>query len=288
VLIPAGIALVILALAWNPWNRKTIRAAWAGPVAVAAAFVAVFPWIVGAWPGWVPNGAVGWLLHIAIGMGILGVIDALLAQRVGWGWRLAGMALASIGAAALVLRLPLLNPDEHFLAAQWVVATGALAMIWWLAFRESSSSPASTRALAPAALTLLGIAFSLTQISSGSVLFTRLSLAVAGAAGSMLIVALLRKDHLASPGGAVATVLLLVLLLAGHFFAEVTTAAFFILAASPLLVLALRCTSLPQRRPLLYQLLALLALMVPLAITVVPLLLHMLHTSDNVSDLYGV
>jgi hypothetical protein len=289
VLIPAVIAMVILGAAWNPWNRNTRRAAWGGPVAMAVAFCAVFPWIVGAPPEPIPSSAVGWMFHIAVGMGILGAIDALLFPRIAWYWRVLVFAAAALVGFGLILRLPLVDPDRRNEAALWVAITGGLAVIWWLALREPETDARQTRALAPAALTLMGSAIALTQISSGTVLYTRLSLAVAAAAGSMLVIALLRKDHLASPAASAATVLLLALLLAGRFFAEVTTPVFFGVGAAPLLILILRyATPLPRRRPLAYQLLALAALLLPLAITVAPILLRTLRASDNVSDPYGM
>jgi hypothetical protein len=229
------------------------------------------------------------MFHIAVGMGVLGAIDALRFPRIGQYWRLLVFAAAALVAFGLVLRLPLMDPDRRNEAALWVVMTAALAATWWLALREPQTGAPQTRALAPAALTLMGSAIALTQISSGTVLYTRLSLAVAAAAGSMLIVALLRKDHLASPATNVATVLLLALLLAGRFFAEVTTPVFFGVGAAPLLILGLRYgTALPRRRPLAYQLLALAGLLLPLAITVGPILLRTLRASDNLSDPYGM
>jgi hypothetical protein len=289
VLIPAGIAFVVLAIAWNPWNRKASYASCGGPVAIAAAVAGVFQWIVGRPPQWMPTDAAGWIFHIAILMGILGIEDAILAPHMRWFWRLLIILVGALIAFTLVLRRPLMDPDQHFKAATMIAATAALVAVWWLALREPATDSQRTRTLAPIVLTLVGIAAALTQIGSHSVLYTRLTLAVAAATGAIGVAALFRKDHVSSPSVGVAAVLVVALLLAGHFFSDVTLPVFFAVAGSPVLILALRlCTNLQSRRPLLYQALAVVLLLVPLLIYVTPLIRAVLEAANNPSNPYGV
>jgi hypothetical protein len=143
--------------------------------------------------------------------------------------------------------------------------------------------------LAPAALALLGIAVSLTEIGSGSVTFARLALAPAAAAGAILVVALLRRDHLFSPAIGAAATLLLTLLLGGHFSAEVTLPVFCAVGFAPLLILLLRwLTPWETRRPRVYQVVALVLLLIPLALFITPLVLQAMRAAGGEDNPYGL
>src|SRR4051812_40975956 len=95
-LVPAAVSLVVMVPAWRPWKRTgaETRGRWGAPVALAAGFAAAFKSINGALPQqFPPPDAKLWLFWIAIGAGVIGLIDAL-ARPPNWA-RLIEAALLS-------------------------------------------------------------------------------------------------------------------------------------------------------------------------------------------------
>src|SRR5581483_11621872 len=77
-LIPAVVSAIILLASWRPWTGSKVHGRWGAPVALAGGFVAVFSRITGTLPRFLPVSAPGCIFYIAIAVGLLGFIAALV------------------------------------------------------------------------------------------------------------------------------------------------------------------------------------------------------------------
>src|SRR5687767_4334478 len=83
--VPAAIALLFLVASWRPWKRRDVAVLhghWGGPLAAGVAFLASYALLDGEVPRWPPAQARHCLFYLAIGLTIVGVIDALLPRFV--------------------------------------------------------------------------------------------------------------------------------------------------------------------------------------------------------------
>jgi len=152
VVLPAGLATLILLLAWRPWRRGGRQPAlWGGPLAVGAAFAATFAALQGPQHVVRLSSAIMWLFYIGLGFTLLGLIDARWrAPRLVRGVLV--FVVAAAGAAAL-LRFNFTNQTWNALEGTlWLGAIAAITVLWWASFEQSAVGGGMIGPLAMAAV----------------------------------------------------------------------------------------------------------------------------------------
>lgn len=123
------IAAAVLAALWRPWIKSDVlRPAWAGALALAAAFVVSDYLIWRNWPGLWSAEEQRRLWLVAAGALGVSVLDSFPGGRIAGTWK--------AWAAGAVLLLPLVWSDAsdtgkypHFLL-WWLLYAGAIALLW--------------------------------------------------------------------------------------------------------------------------------------------------------------
>jgi len=222
--VPAGIALLILFVAWRPWRRSrpVVRGHWGAPLAAGAAFATAYALFDGEIPAWPPSQARHWLFFIALALTLLGVDDAMPS---GWlrlaDWLRSEVALLVSGVLVLCLFGSLLSADTwpSSIAARWVVGmTAATHVAWVSAERLSARLPRVAASLVVFVFTS-GVA-AVTALS-GSLVYGRLAGVLSVVAAVAAIVAMLTPAFTLSRGGVTVVVPLAVaILLLGYHLAD--------------------------------------------------------------------
>jgi hypothetical protein len=128
-LVPALATAFGLAAAWRVWDKSaTVDGRWIGGPLFGLAFGMAF-WNLRARPHFPPGtgDVIEWVFYLAVGLGILGFLDALLRPPV---W------LRAIGLLILwrlVIRVMLwpLIPGSLILWEEWIDFLGLAAIAWW-------------------------------------------------------------------------------------------------------------------------------------------------------------
>jgi len=259
--VPALACAAVLIAGTRPWQRpRASHRAWLA-LALAVGYTAGHVGIAGA-PTWVPIGAAGWLVHVAVVAAVAAVLQIVGDQRPWTVW--AVRATAATAGAYLILRVPVHTQwsTGHAIAAVGVVTASTLVVS--RAF-ESAAARASTLTM----LAALGVATGGSAgilVLSGTALVATLVGALAAAIGAAFLI------EWAAPGSvdtAAAAPVLAGLLVAtwtiALLFADMPTPAAPLLIAAPAaLWLAARFTR-DRLRPRFAAAACLLALLLPLA-----------------------
>jgi hypothetical protein len=224
-LLPGTIALLLLAIAWRPWRRSTPvqRGHWAAPLvfalgaAVAMAGLQRYWLLPGIdsgspvpWPVLPPVNRMLWLMVLAVPLGMVGVVDALVPRARWW-------IRGPLAAAVLLIffRVLLSRRDWPDAAACAAITWGAWALLEPLAARLKN-------VVVPAGMWVAGVAVSMMLIHGTSPVLGKTAGAIAAVAGAAVVMALLSKQNvsLARGGGFVAITLLGGILAWGYFYAD--------------------------------------------------------------------
>jgi hypothetical protein len=228
ILIPFAMSSFILLISWRPWTRADVHGRWGGPIALMLGFICMYAFITGDRPTLPPNDAIGWLFPIAIGCGILGLLDVLLNPPLRW----IGMLLILATSFYLVLRN--LSVDLH--PYGWIAAMTIVGLIWWLALEQKTI--VADRFTAPVAMLLLALFSSALLLMSGSFKYGRLAMPLSGAIAPLIILAAWRSRIDVNKSAVVFVPILMALLIAGHFFSDLTLLNFSLLCIAPLMLFA--------------------------------------------------
>jgi hypothetical protein len=128
-LVPAGVAAVVLLLAFRLTPRDKPEAAWAGGPALACGFLAAYA-LLGAAP-WQPTASWHWLVWLAVVGGAAGGLEGSgrLSKAALWVVRLV------IAAAAAWLLTPAL-PELQTARPAWVAGLAAAVVLLWSVLAE--------------------------------------------------------------------------------------------------------------------------------------------------------
>lgn len=130
VLWPALVACVILgASALLPERRR----GWAGPVAMAGAFVAAYPLINGAMPRLPPNNALDWLFCLALPVGMIAGVAG--AMRVGTTARACIATIVFAGVLWVVMQPAMASRSTGDWWVLWTILLVVLSFVFWFVDR---------------------------------------------------------------------------------------------------------------------------------------------------------
>lgn len=231
--LPAALAGGVLVAGWRIAHRRASARdsrSWAGPVAVAAAFIAGYWGLLGR-PDLPPLDATDWLFYLAGALAVPGLADALLRLRLP-----ARVVLITVAVAAsfLVLGWPLLRLEGEAAAdarAQAtiaaVLATASIVALDALAVRISAVRLSGV-------LLAVAVPAAVVVVLSGSQRLGQIGGLLAAIAMGM-VAANVALGRAAVGRGTVLVfgTLLGGLLLCAHLYAELTTANAMLLAAAP-------------------------------------------------------
>lgn len=263
ILLPGGVAAVVLAAGWRPWNRtaeagKSGLAA--GAVAMGGALIAAQAAIVGIEVP--PIQAGDWLALLLAAAVLLGLVDALFALP-GWlRWWLKGTLSAAL---PLLLLMPLLR--HTWSAGEAAAILGALSLgtlgLWRTLDRLSERVRGAGL---PLALGVVTSGSAAVLAVSGSASLGQLGGALAVAVGVALIVGLLKPSFSLARGAVPPlTVGLTGLWLNGTFYADVPPASLILLFAAPAFALIGQLKPIASLKPWQTALLRAGAVVLPLA-----------------------
>lgn len=228
----AALAIIILLIAWRPWQRGRSgeRSAFAEGAALAGGYLAGQIALLG-FPTLRPNEAHLWLFHAAVLSAVPWLHDS---SRWPSRWFLRSILVL----AALYL---MLEPYRRYTWGSvagflWLAGLGA-AWLGWSAGLEVALRRASPRT-APIALLATCACTAAWLFLSGFLLAAQLAGGLTAAACAVCAIAVWGGRRPLTGGGAtVFGVLLPALWVVGYFFAEATVASVALLAAAPLLTL---------------------------------------------------
>ncbi|HVT91186.1 MAG TPA: hypothetical protein VHD56_20205 [Tepidisphaeraceae bacterium] len=227
-LMSVGACAAFLLITGHPWARWRSKTPWARPIALSVGMLAPFERITGAFPPLLPNGATGWMFHLAIGAAIIGAMVTLIQwPRI---VRLFVLTVVFAVCFSLILFNRLRDPELIQATVASIAAATIAALSWWwsLDLTGRNQSPL----LAQCAMLLLALFTSAILMMSGTLTYGRLALALAGGLMGLIIFSVRSRRDIA--GVAVVPALMLtVLLLAGFFFAELTWLNLVLIAIAP-------------------------------------------------------
>jgi hypothetical protein len=272
--VPFGVALAVLVLAWRPWRRGervSRRGYWGGAVAIGGGFLAAF-FLLDGKPAWPPAEARHWLFYFASALTVLGVIESSVqAWAPKANWLRAEAALLVFAAGAYFLFQSLLQ-DGGWTPVQagchLLLSTVLLHAAW------ASSEVLVLRLPRPAGplvLTAFAGGVALVVMLSGSLVYGRLAGALAAATLAAVAVAAAVPAFSLARGGVIVVVPLAVAILQlGHHLVDpgVTQAHVVLLLAGLLLPRVAAFPPLRRRRPWVRILAATVLAVVPVATAV--------------------
>src|SRR4051812_13277218 len=230
VMIPAALALVTMCLAWRPWRRFPRPAGhWGGAAAIGVAVILAYYPITNAPPHFPPREATVWVFWIAFLATLVGLIDALI-RPPRWVSTILVFALSSF-ALAMMLKSQLFGEWSTAASLGALLLFGMIGVLWWVTFEASADTGSLTHALLTW-LTASGIAVAL--LLTGSLKFGQFAMALAGAAGAMVVLILWRRNVSLAHGAMHAfIVVILCLLIPSHYLSELPAVEGLALLAIP-------------------------------------------------------
>lgn len=248
-ILPALLAAVVAVLP-ALFPRALRRPQWAGPVALAAAFVAAYPVIGNQRPTLPPTSAGDWLFWLAVPIAAMAALSAMFALPAA-----ARVAVAG-GTIAVALYLMMEPATQSRTPAEWWTLWAVLVVIlgaaWWFADAALRHLAAPKTALAGLTCILLGACI-LIQMS-GSLKYAHQGMAVpAGGVALLLLLAMGLPRAAVLPGTALAAMGIVGTLLAVSIeplFVYVKVHNALLIALAPVLLwVGVRFVRLPAARP---------------------------------------
>src|SRR3954470_8709232 len=201
--VPAVVALLVLAVAWRPWRRDppVMRGHWGGALAAGAAFVLAYGLLDGEVPAWPPAQARHWLFYFAAGLTVLGLLDAAAYAFFHVSdWVRAEAALVASGIIVPCLFASLLRADTWppLTAVIWVVGmTVVLHLAWMSSEILVHRLPRGTGA---AVLFVFAAGAALVMMLSGSLIYGRLAGVISVVAGAAVLASIVAPGFSAARG----------------------------------------------------------------------------------------
>jgi hypothetical protein len=292
--VPAGIALVVLLASWRPWRRTrpVLRGHWGAPLAAGAAFATAYGLLDGETPAWPPAQARHWLFFIAIGLTLLGLLDAVLGGVLpAPEWLRAEVAL--VASAALVVRLfaSVLSADTWPApsAVQWIAGMTIVLHVAWVSAEQLARR--LPRAAPPLVLLVFTAGVAAVTALSGSLVYGRLAGVLAVVTAVACVVSLTAPAFTLARGGvAVIVPLAVAVLLLGYHLADPGVGAVNggLLLSALLLPWLARLRPLRRRRPWVRVTAAVLLALVPVSLAVARagVAFRRAQQQDTAGDLY--
>jgi hypothetical protein len=217
-LLPAAWSAIVLAIAWRPWRKHAPNdwGHWAGPVALAGAFVLSFVGAAGRLPPVPPIQVTDWLPYIAMAAAVIGVIDATLQIPRTARW---AIGCACIAAATWLLIRPL-PAETHSLSTKlgWLVMRAVVWGGWWIALDGLAHERPGFSV--PRDLLIVTAASALVLMMSGSKLLGLLGGSLAASLAAFVVIGFFADLSIARGGALVLAALLSGLLICGLFYAS--------------------------------------------------------------------
>ncbi|HEV7299934.1 MAG TPA: hypothetical protein VGN72_11265 [Tepidisphaeraceae bacterium] len=225
-LLPGAIALLLFAIAWRPWRRNdpVQRGHWAAPIAFGLSAAIVMAGLQRYWllPGVDAGDAIAfppvppvnrmlWLMLLALPLGLVGLIDALVWPSRWW---MRGPLALLVLVGFFRLLLSRLEWGDAVLCAG--ITWGVWALLEPLAMRLRN-------VVVPVTIWVAAVATSMMLIHGTSPVLGKTAGAIASVAGAAAVFAIIGRGNvsLARGGAFVALALLGGILAWGHFYADV-------------------------------------------------------------------
>jgi hypothetical protein len=294
--VPAGIALLVLLVAWRPWQRArpVIRGHWGAPLAAGLAFLTAYALLDGEKPAWPPAQARHWLFFLAAGLTVLGLLDALLGALLpAPEWLRAEVAL--VASAALVVRLfaSVLSAETWPApsAVQWIAGMTIAVHVTWVSTEQLARR--LPRVAAPLVLLVFTSGVAAVTALSGSLVYGRLAGVLAAVTAVACAVSMAAPAFTLARGGvAVIAPLAVAVLLLGYHLADPGVGAVNggLLLSALLLPWLSRLRPLRRRRPWVRVTAAVLLALLPVSLAVARagLAFRRAQQQDSAGDLYSL
>ena len=291
IIIPALLALLAVCIAWRPWQRfpVPVRGHWGGAAAVGIAVLAAHPAVMGGWPRFPPPDANSRMFVVELLALIVGLFDALV-RPARWVTTLL-MFLVIAAAVGFILKFKLFAEWSAAASIGFVLLCGLLGAVWWITLEVMADegglvAPLSMWMIASTA----AVAFMLTE----GLLWGKLTLSLAAAAGAMVVIVLWRNTVSLSHGATHAFVIVLLsLLVSSHYLASLTYGQLLTLLSAPAFLwigfLLARMTPLARARPWQRAMVRLMLLAIPMAAVLVVAMIEFSRSAGatDEADPYG-
>jgi hypothetical protein len=231
IIIPALLALAAMCLAWRPWRRfPQPKAHWGGAVAVALAVLAAYRPVFGAWPSFPPSTANHWLFYVVLLALLVGLLDALI-RPPRWIATI-GIFIAAMAALAAMLKFALFG-EEHGPAQSigLLLLFGLIGAAWWITFELTADDGG---VVAPLLMWITVSTVAVVFMLTDSFVWGKLAMALAAAAGALLVMILWRRSIRLSHGAMhVFAIVMLCLIIPVHYVASLSIGKLVTLLAVP-------------------------------------------------------
>lgn len=282
IVMPAVVALVVMALSHiPPWRRSSKTLAWGPAVAIAGTFALAF-WSIARWPAFPPPAAQGWLPYFAIGVAVIGIVVTMTREN-----RLVVLALSIVAievASWLMMRTRLgARGETAWTVFRWTIVVAAALSVWWLAMELLARR--SPGAGLPILLAFFAGVAALVLVDSGIQSFGQMAGAVAIVVGVMGLAGLWFRNLSLAGGGMLALAILLMgLIVAASVYMK--TRDLVALSIAPLMLWA---GQLPRinRKPWRRFVVGGIAMLVVLSVALVPALKGLRHTMQEQTESYN-